>query len=286
MLFVGTFARRGTSSGSKDDVCSIVHRLVQWWDADKTHWRRAQDERPFPSIAAGLGKQLSDLVRTLAAIVLRFPDSVDDEGTRSSVTRVAEECDAYRVPALQLEIACAYVFASSRIPVLRRVEDAMASSRTDSVINALEAMDMVSRHGASRSDNGDLMQLLRAAGQMIRWRRDTAPWATLSAVGDVVTKHPWTFVDDVESNVLAGLGHLVIETAVGGENGVGINGNRSPQNVSRKLIVRRAAAKFAHRLFEHYRARGDATPATVEAWEKVCRSDSEFLEIKNEWFAP
>ena len=271
---------------SKDDVCSIVHRLVQWWDADKTHWRRAQDERPFPSIAASLGRQLSDLVRTLAAIVMRFPDSVDDEGTRSSVTRVAEECDAYRVPALQLEIACAYVFASSRIPVLRRVEDEMASSRTDSVINALEAMDMVSRHGASRTDNGDLMQLLRAAGQMIRWRRDTALWATLSAVGDVVTKHPWTFVDDVESNVLAGLGHLVIATAVGGENGVGINGNRSPQNVSRKLIVRRAAAKLAHRLFEHYRALGDATPATVEAWEKVCRSDSEFLEIKNEWFAP
>ena len=271
---------------SKDDVCSIVHRLVQWWDADKAHWAPVWDKEPSSSIAAELGKRLSDLVRTLAAIVLRSPDSVDDEDTRSSVTRVAEECGAYRVPALQLEMACAYVFASSRNQVLRRVVDAMASSRTTAVIDALEVVDMVSRHGASESDNGDLMQLLRAAGQMIRWRRKTALWATLNAVGDVVNKHPWTFVDDVESYVLAGLGHLVIETSVGGKNGVGIDENRDPQGVSRKLVVRRAAAKLAHGLFEHYRARGGATPETVEAWEKVCRSDSEFLEIKNEWFAP
>ena len=225
---------------------SIVHRLVQWWDADKAHWRRVRDKKPFPSIAADLGTQLSNLVRTLAVMVVRCSDSVNDERTRSEVTRVAEECCADKVPALQLEIACAYVFASSRDSVLHRVEDAMASSRTESVIDALEAMDMVSHHGASRSDNGDLMQLLRAAGQMIRWRRDTALWATLSAVGEVVNKHPWTFVDEVESYVLAGLGHLVIETAVGGKNGVGIDGNRGPQDVSRKLIVRRAAAKLAH----------------------------------------
>ena len=271
---------------SKDDVCSIVHRLVQWWDADKAHWRLVRDKKPFPSIAADLGTQLSDLVRTLAVMVVRCPDSVNDERTRSDVTRVAEECCADKVQALQLEIACAYVFASSRDSVLHRVEDAMASSRTESVIDALEAMDMVSHHWASRSDSGDLMQLLRAAGQMIRWRRDTALWATLSAVGEVVNKHPWTFVDDVESYVLAGLGHLVIETAVGGKNGVGIDGNSGLQDVSRKLIVRRAAAKLAHGLFEHYRARGGAIPETVEAWKKVCRSESEFLEIKNEWLAP
>ena len=270
---------------SREDVRSIANRLVQWWDADKTHWRRAQDKRPFPSIAADLGKQLADLVRTLAVMVVRCPDAVGDEGTRSSVTRVAEESGAYKVPALRLELACVYVFASSRDPVLHRVEKAMASSRIDAVIDALEAMDLVSHYQASQSENGDLMQLLRAASQMIRWRRETALWATLGAVGDVVEKHPWTFVDDVERSVLTGLGHLVIETAVGGTNGAGTDGNRNLQAISKKLIVRRAAAQLAYRLFENYRARGVAIPETIDAWKNVCRSDSEFMEIQNEWLA-
>ena len=271
---------------SREDVRSIANRLVQWWDADKTHWRRAQDKRPFPSIAADLGEQLADLVRTLAVMVVRCPDAVGDEGTRSSVTRVAEESGAYKVPALRLELACVYVFASSRDPVLDRVEKAMASSRIDAVIDALEAMDLVSHYQASQSENGDLMQLLRAASQMIRWRRETALWATLGAVGDVVDKHPWTFVDDVERSVLTGLGHLVIETAVGGTNGAGTDGNRNLQEISKKLIVRRAAAQLAYRLFENYRARGVAIPETIDAWKNVCRSDSEFMEVKNTWLAP
>ena len=131
---------------SKKDLHSIISRLVQWWDADKAHWRRAQVGKPFPSIVGDLAKQLSHLVRTLALMVTRHPDSVDDEGIRSSVTRVAKECRTYKVPALQLEIACAYVFASPRDPVLRRIDDAMASSRTDAVIDGLEATDMISYH--------------------------------------------------------------------------------------------------------------------------------------------
>ena len=269
-----------------EDVRSIASRLVQWWDADKAHWRRAQGERLFPSMAADLGRQLSDLVRTLAVIVVRFPDAVGDKNTRSGVTRVAEECSAYSVPALRLEIACAYALASSQDPVLHRVEQAMTSSRTAAVTDALEAMDLVSHYRTSESDSGDLMRLLRAAGQMIRWRRDTALCATLGAAGDVVDKHPWTFVDDIESSVLTGLGHLVIETAVGRRNDAGTGVRRSLQDISKKLIVRQAAAQLAYRLFENYQARDVAIPENIDAWKDVCRSDSEFMEIKNKWLAP
>ena len=130
------------------------------------------------------------------------------------------------------------------------------------------------------------MHLLRGAGQMIRWRRGTALWATLGAVRDVVKRHPWTFVDDVEHHVLAGLGRLIIESSVGEDSDAGVDVQRGLEDVSTKLIVRRAAARLAYRLFEHYRARGNATPETIEAWEEVCRSDSEFLDIRNEWLAP
>ena len=271
---------------SRDDVHSIVQRLVQWWDNDKAHLLGVQVDEPFLGIANDLRKRLSDLVMTLATMVVRYPDSVPDENIRDTVKRVAKECSEYGVPALRLEVACSYVFATSRDSVLRRVKDAMASTCTDTVIDALKAMDLVSRRTESESDGDDLMQLLRAAGQMIRWRRDTALWATMNAVGDIVSKHPWAFVDDVENGVLTGLGHLMTETVVGMENGGGIHRNTGFDDVSRKLLVRRAAARLSYRLFEHYRSVGDAVPETIRAWEAVCRSEDEFLEIRNQWLAP
>ena len=268
---------------STADLLSIVHRLVQWWDTDKAHWGRVPDKSSFPSNV--LGKRLSDLVRTLAAIVVRYPDLVADETVRSAVMRVAAECPAHEVPALRLELVCAYVFAVPPDEVLRRVEEAMTAPRTDAVMDALEAMDIVSRHRASESDRDHLMQLLRAAAQMIRWRCVTALWATLDAVGDVVDEHPWAFVGDIASWVLTGLGRLGVETAVGGKHGAGNGASRGSQDVSQRLVVRRAAARLAYRLFTHYQAQGKAIPETIGMWESVCRSEDEFLDIKNEWLA-
>ena len=271
---------------STKDLHSILSRLVQWWDADKAHWRRAQVDKSFPSMVSALAKQLSHLVRTLAVMVARHPDSVNDERIRSSITRVAKECSQYEVPALQLEVACAYGLTSPRGPVLRQVDDAMTSSRTDAVIDALEAMDMISYHWASEADSADLMHLLCAASEMVRWRHGTALWATLGAVGDVVKRHPWTFVDDIERHVLTGLGRLAIESSLDEDSDTGVDVQGGLEDLSTKLIVRRSAARLAYRLYEHYRARGNAIPETIDAWEEVCRSDNEFLDIRNEWLVP
>ena len=267
-----------------DDVCSMVRRLVEWWDADKAHWRRAPAKTQVPSITEGLERHLAALVRTLATVVVRCRGSFDDDGTRDSVRRVAEECGGYGVPALRLELACAYAFGLGREAVLYRVEDAMPSSSTNVVMDALGAMDLVSQHGVSESDNGDLMQLLSGAAGMIRWRRATALGEALKAVGRVVERQPGAFMGDVERDVLTGLERLVSETAVETESGMAMDGV-DRQDISRRLIVRRAAARLARRLLEHYGARGAVIPQAIEGWEKVCGSDREFLEIKNEWLA-
>ena len=270
----------------EDDVRSIVRRLVKWWDNDKAHWRGIHAQRPFPRLANDFGEQLSELVITLATMVVRYPDFVRDENTRNAVTRVAKECSEYEVPALRLEIACLYAFSTSRDSVLGRVKDAMASSCKDTVIDALYAMDLVSRRAASETENEDVMELLRAAGQMIRWRRETALGTTMHVVGDVVTKHPLAYVDDVESGVLTGLRHLIAETDVRKKNRGGIYRNTGFEDVARKLWLRRAAARLSYELFEHYRAVGDVIPEPIRTWEAVCRSEDEFLEIRNQWLAP
>ena len=269
----------------KDDLHSITERLVQWWDADKAHVVKARvegDRGPFPSIAAGFRRRISSLLRTLAEVVTKHSDSLDAE-RQDSVMRVARECSEYDAPALMLNVACAFAFWTSPDSVFQRIEDALASSRPDTVIDALEAMDMVSRRSGPESGRGQLVRLMVAASHMVRWRRTTALWATLRAVGDVVNRHPWIFSEDVEKSVLAGLGSLVGETAIAGENQEGMDPQGEDHDVSRKLIVRRAAARLAYGLFEHYRAQDHAIPEAIEAWRAVCGSDAEFLEIKSEW---
>ena len=130
---------------AEDDVRCIVRRLVQWWNNDKAHWLRVRVKGPFPSIARDLGERLSDLIMTLATMALRYPDSVRDESTRDALTGVAKECSEYGVPSLRLDVACAYVFVVSPDSALERVTAAMGSPCSDTVIDALYAMDLVSR---------------------------------------------------------------------------------------------------------------------------------------------
>ena len=136
----------------------------------------------------------------------------------------------------------------------------------------------------TRTRNGkNLVRLLRSASQMVRLRRGTVLSATINTVRDVLAMHPWTFADDVERSVLVGLHHLIGDTAVHGASAARIDEDESRKDVSAKLLVRRAAACLAYRLFEHYRKRGEAIPEIITAWEKVCHSDDEFAEIRNQW---
>lgn len=270
----------------EDDVHSIVRRLVKWWDNDKAHWFRVRGRGPFPSIAENLGERLSDLIMTLATIALKYPDSVRDVSIREALTRVANECSEYGVPSLRLDVACSYVFAVSRDSALERVAAAMGSPCRDTVIDALGAMDLISHRATSESEGKELLELLRAAVQMIRWRRETALVATMGVVGEVVARHPWVFKDDVESEVLKGLGCLIAETDVGKKDGNGIHRNTGVEDVSRKLLLRWAAATLSYRLFGHYETVGDVIPEQIVAWEAVCRSEDEFQEIRNQWLTP
>ena len=272
---------------SVDDIRCVVDRLTTWWDTDKEHWHRSQirdaGDHSFLSIGRDLGTRLSLLVSTLAEMIIRYSDSINDEPTRCTVVRVATECSKYNLPALRLEIACTYVWGSPREPVLCRVEDAMASSRTEAVIEALQAMAMLSRHLVTEADREDVLRLLHGASQMIRWRRNTALPAVLGTLGNVVNKHPWALRGDVEKGVLAGLGRLVTETAICGGNGTASKQNGIFHDVSTQLAVRRAAARLAYTLFEHYRAQGDAAPGPIGDWRSVCLSDREFQDVRNEW---
>ena len=50
-------------------------------------------------------------------------------------------------------------------------------------------------------------------------------------------------------------------------------------------MIRREGAALAHRLFELYRQRNTSIPEAIREWERICRSEEEFAEIRREWMS-
>ena len=271
-----------------EDARNIVHRLVEWWDADKEHSRRADMPGPFPSVVDAVKDRLSELVDTLAVMVARHSKSLADESTRDAVKRVMKEQSEYRLPALRLEMACVSLFPEWRERVLGRVEEALASTREEGVMDALTAIQVLSERLTADTEapdaaKHDLTGLLRAASQKLLWRNGVVPSATINTVADVVERHAWTFAGDIERSVLLGLARLVCGTTIQVTGGVREKMDGAGQDVWMKLLIRRAAARFAYKLFERYREGGDAIPKEIAAWRDVCQSDDEFAEVRNQW---
>ena len=269
---------------SAEDVRGLVERLVAWWDIDKEHLHKADLPSPLASLAGDLRERMSQLVDTLTMIVERHADLMGAETTHRPLRRVVEECHAYEVPALRLELAGVRLFPDWRDGVLQRLEVAMASPTVRVVVDALYGMDLMSQRHRADSTPKHVAGLLRIASQMISWQRDAEAWAaTIDMVGSVVKRHPRLLAGEVERWVLLGLGRVSAQTAIR-KTASGKVSARGPQlDVMAKLLVRRAAARLAFALFARYRARLDGVPEPIGEWEKACLSDDEFAEVRNQW---
>ena len=273
---------------SDDETHFIAHRLVEWWEADKKYLRfeGVDDTRPFGSIADQFKKRFSDLVDTLVALITPRLNPTDGSTMRKTLRRVAHELSDYGIPAVRLEVACLHIFPEWRDRVFQRIEDGIASSTEDTVIDALRAVSVVSQKQEADAQDAEkeyLIRLLRGAGHVVRWRREKGLPLAIAIVADVTGRHPWTFIDDIERSVLLGLQCMIVDTGVHARSRPILDTDGDGLNVSTKLTVRREAARLAYTLFEHYANKGKAVPDAIREWQAICRSDDEFAEIRNQW---
>ena len=132
-------------------------------------------------------------------------------------------------------------------------------------------------------ERGDLVHLLGVIGQMVLWRRETGLQLAIDTVRAVTKRFPWSFRGNVERAVLEGIGHMIGDTAIRPATRLDRDNSSEAMDVSRYLILRRAAARLAYTMFEHYSKLGTPFPATVCEWRTICQSDDEFSEIRNQW---
>ena len=278
----------GTVTWSSEEVVTIVHRLVEWWDADKKFIRGAHDPDPIGgSITEALRQRFADLVDTLVAVISPSFNPIDGSDTRDALERVARELPEHGLPALRLESAYAHLVPERRNDFLQRIEEAIASSAEETVIDGLRAVWVMAEtidEAAEGQAKSDLLRIVGVTSQVVRWRREQGLPSAINTVSAITKMHPWTFAADIERSVLEGLHHLIEETAIHGPSGRRLYADYG-EEVATKLIVRRAAAGLAYTLSNHYQQCGEPAPAVIEEWAAICRSDDEFAEVRNQWMA-
>ncbi len=277
-----------------DDIRSIVHRLIEWWNTDRNHLQRAtvreeSDEfGGWPSIAESLREQVRQLVRTLSIVIARWGKAIDDKNTRAALRRVVAEMSEDNIPTLALKMACASLFPRWRENVLQEIESQNATTPHEAVVDALMAARLVShrtnRHGNLANRESDtLKRLLYVVSNSIRWYNGKPLVEAVWTMRDLVEMHPGGFDDEIERMVLCRLRDLIDDTALHSSGVPRLNGGQSRKEVATKLLIRQWAAALAYRLFELYKERGKAIPEPIVKWERVCRSEEEFAEIRRQW---
>ena len=283
-----------------DDVRSITYRLIAWWDADRSHLRRAagreklHDVGGWPSIARAMRRQVRQLVRTLAVVVTRWPEPLDNEEIRHALRRVVGEMSEDGLPTLSLGLACGRLFPDWCERALQEIENQDASTSEEYVVEAFAAILVVSEQGPSHNgledEDDTVKRFMAVVAEAIRWLASRALVHAIQTMGVLVERHPWAFVGESERSVLVRLDGLVRDTTVGshraerqGEGSVRRDASETGDEVATRLLIRRESAALAHRLFKLYRWRDTPIPRAIWEWERICRSEEEFSEIRREW---
>ena len=286
--------RSGKISWTTDDVRSIVHRLIEWWDIDKGHLKqltaleRREASGPLPSMANELREQIRQLVNTLARVVANHGDAIADQDIQGDLKRVVGEMSEDGIPTLAVRMACVGLFPEWRRSVLGEVEEQVASLQQDNVVDALTAIAVESERtdlqvGRGEVEGSDLTRLLEVLATAMRWSNREALATAMGTIASIMRKHPWMLADEIERSVLSRLDRLIDETSIPGASAAKRNGHDDAKDIANRLLLRKGAAALAYRMVRVYRERGVSIPEGVRKWEAVCRAEQEFGEIRRQW---
>ena len=258
---------------SDDDVNSILGRLVAWWDADKEYLK--EDDRPtlFGSVVDELKDRFAHLVDVLTAVISANFNPGKENSRKEKLRRLVDELGDYGIPTLRLQSACLPLYPAWRDDLFEKIEIGMTSSNHAIVIDCLKAILVIAERSESDADKNDFSRILHVLAQMVRWQKNTGLPSALYTITELTKKFPWVFTEEFERLTLIGL-RSIARDATPNVDGV---------DFADLLEIRRTAASLAYILFEHYTRQDNPVPDVITEWKKICLSDNEFAEVRNQW---
>ncbi|MFI4912503.1 MAG: transposase [Sedimentisphaeraceae bacterium JB056] len=135
----------------------------------------------------------------------------------------------------------------------------------NAIYTSIEQSDIISNEG--------MAYLVKHISQMVYWRCKTELPNTLLTCVNLIRKYPEFCVDEIEQKLLSGLQQIANETQK----------DSTEYATGEKINIRKKSAGLAYGLCKLYEDRGEDIPCEIEIWKKICKSENEFAEIRNEW---
>ena len=271
---------------SENDVHAILESLVIWWKASKPFLTSHEFEEHFGPISDRFAFSLPSFLETIISVVTPDFNPTETSPVRKTLQLIIEELSELGLPTLRLEMASIHLFPERRKKTIQRIETGMTSSAQDTVSDSILALANFSSRISSVAATGhkeDFVQLLRGATQVLYWRNEPGLSEAINTIATVVSENPWALSEELETTVQSGLGRLLNDTAIVTEDVRPFYQVEGSLEVSRKLVLRRNSANLAYALTEKCLRANKAVPKVLKGWERICKSDEEFADIKNRW---
>jgi hypothetical protein len=241
---------------TNDELHVIARKLLKWWEGEKYIFFEDNKSHIFDEMS----KRFSLFVDCIDLVIIQN-ELFEYE---NEIIKIAQEFEIANLKYLHLKAVTKEYLNLDNLNFVLELEEAISSSEKTKVLDALLAIDyLVSKQKLICS------KILDVFLNFLRYSRDKYLVDSFNIVSQIIKKDPQIFIKHLETGVLDKLNKIIL--------------GFKELSFSENLQIKESAAALANTLNHYYNDNNISRPETILQWEKICASDTEFSEIRNQW---
>nr|HPJ13063.1 SIR2 family protein [Caldisericia bacterium] len=261
-------------SFSKQTTADLLHRLVEWWEADKD--QLVVEEK---GISANFSVREEFFARFKALLLVvtivigpqRSEESSNED--KSCLLQLLDEMKEYGLPTHRAEVSCFQLFPERRTAVYEDINKALFSNIWEMEEDALWALAIMIKNNTTINTDS-FPDPITMFNQYMLWCQMQHVHTLIKAVNFLV-KNSTDKVLLYDSTLMKLLNKLLIETDYDNKD--------SSLSTEAKLEIRYLVAELSVHLWRYYHSHKLPVPEVLRAWKKTLCSSHEFAEVRNVW---
>ncbi|TPE43318.1 anti-phage defense-associated sirtuin Dsr2 [Pontibacter mangrovi] len=260
---------------SDEEVLSLFHKIVEWWECDKSYLKK-EDTNPLFSISDEFVDRFEHINTIIATIIKLHHKSIINSGNQINLVQLIDDLQRHQVSYLLAKTAYTAFFGKDKKRLINDIERSFASKQDRLLNDAAKAtLSVVEFYKLDYISDAETIDVLSIISHQIKWRISRTLTVSLEIMSNILDKYPQIINEGILSDLLVGLEHLLNETD--------LRNTAVDESSEEKLIFRKYGTRLAAKLQKHYNKENLPLPQVVTDWQTTCRNTQEFEDIKREW---
>lgn len=244
---------------SNEELHQHAQKLIQWWQADKAIFEKYSTDSDS-QIIIEMRNRFSLFVESLDVVMIQN-ELVEYQ---HSLQQMVSEFKVNGLDYLRLKAVAVNYLPFDRVQFINEVEDSLSSFEEQQVIDALGAINQL-----SRTDDKLDSKYIDALSTFIKYSRGQYLSSAFQVVINILYEKRTYLYSQLENTVLKALGNVLTGFDL--------------LDFEEHLALRSKSAKLASDLNLYYVSNGKDVPPIIRLWADKCHSQQEFAEIRNQW---